>query len=79
MGALHQVEIVIHVDDVLAQEQRAGLISDLQKRTGVEKAYFTPEREHLLLVDYDPDKLSAQDVLKFVRQEHVGAELLGPI
>ncbi|MGD2076420.1 MAG: hypothetical protein PVI91_13720 [Gammaproteobacteria bacterium] len=79
MGTLHQVEIVVHVDDVLAQEQRDGLIRDLQKHEGVQKAEFTPGREHLLKVDYDCDKLHAQDVLKFVRREHVGAELVGPI
>ncbi len=79
MGALHQVEIVVHVDDVLAQEQRDSLVRDLQKREGVEKAQFTPGREHLLVVDYDRDRLHAQDVLKFVQQEHIGAELVGPI
>ena len=79
MGTLHQVEIVVHVDDVLAQEQQAGLISDLEKHTGVEKAHFTPGRKHLLVVDYNPDKLNAQDVLKFVQREHIGAELVGPI
>ena len=79
MGALHQVEIVVHVDDVLAQEQRDSLVRDLQKREGVEKAEFTPGREHLLVVDYDRDRLQALDVLKFVQQEHIGAELVGPI
>jgi hypothetical protein len=79
MGAFHQVEIVVHVDDVLAQEQRDGLIRYLTKHEGVEKAEFTPGREHLLVVDYDREKLHAQDVLKFVQQEHLGAELVGPI
>jgi hypothetical protein len=79
MGTLHQVEIIIHVDDALAEEQRTGLISNLHKRAGVEKAQFTPGREHLLLVDYDPDKLDSQEVLIFVREEQVGAELVGPI
>ena len=79
MVAFHQVEIVVHVDDVLAKEQRDSLIHDLQKHEGVEKAQFTPEREHLLLVDYDRNKLHAQDVLKFVRQEHINAELIGPV
>jgi hypothetical protein len=79
MSTLHQVEIIVHVDDVLAQEQREGLVRDLQKREGVEKAQFTPGREHLLLVDYDREKLHAQDVLRLVQQEHIGAELIGPV
>ena len=79
MGTRHQVEIVVHVDDVLAQEQRDSLIHDLQKHTGVEEAQFSPGREHLLVVDYDRDKLHAQDVLNFVKQGHINAELVGPI
>jgi allophanate hydrolase subunit 1 len=79
METFHEVEIVLHVDDVLAQEQREELIRDLQKHGGVRRAEFTPGREHLLRVDYDPDKLHAQDVLKLVQREHIGAELVGPI
>jgi len=79
MVAFHQVEIVVHIDDVLAQEQRDSLVHDLQKHEGVEKVQFTPNREHLLLVDYDREKLHARDVLKYVQHEHINAELVGPI
>jgi multidrug efflux pump subunit AcrB len=79
MTARHKVEVVVHVDDVFAQEQRDTLVRDLQKREGVEKAQFTAGRDHLLVVDYDRDRLQAQDVLNFIRHEHIGAELVGPI
>ena len=51
MGAIHQVEVVIHVDESLDEQGRARLISNLQRRDGVESAAFTPGREHLMLVD----------------------------
>lgn len=77
MNDIHQVEVVIHVDETLSEEQRASLVSKLQEQNGVEKASFTPGRNHLMLVDYDSNKLQSNDVLRYVRQEHVNAELVG--
>lgn len=79
MATMHKVEVVVHVDDVLDNAQQAGLINDLRKHGGVEEAHFTPGRAHLLVVDYDRDQLSAQEVLGCVRREHLRAELVGPM
>jgi len=79
MTQTHQIEIVIHVDQTLSEDQRADLVKNLQGFDGVEDARFTPGREHLMLVDYDSSKLHAKDVLGFVQKEHLGAELVGPI
>ena len=79
MATMHKVEIVVHVDDVLGEGEQAELVKDLQKHGGVEEARFTPGRAHLLVIDYDRDQLSAQDVLDQVRRDHLRAELVGPI
>ena len=65
----------IHFDRITFDE----LVKDLQKHGGVEEAHFTPGRAHLLVIDYDRDQLSAQDVLEQVRRDHLRAELIGPI
>jgi hypothetical protein len=77
MNTIHQVEVVIHVDESLSDERRAGMLSSLRRRDGVEDARFTPGRNHLMLIDYDANKLRTIDVLGLVRAEHVGAELVG--
>jgi hypothetical protein len=79
MANMHKVEIVVHVDDVLGEDQQAELIDDLKKRGGVAEAHFTPGRAHLLVIDYDTDELSAQDVLEHVKRDHLRAELIGPV
>jgi hypothetical protein len=79
MTTLHKVEIVVHVDDLLGNEQQTELIDYLKKDDGVKEAHFTPGHAHLLIIDYDRDRLSAQDVLHKVRSEHLRAELIGPI
>ncbi len=63
MGSIHQVEVVVHVDDALDEGQRSDLISHLRNCDGVEDARFTAGRNHLMLIDYDRDQLHAQDVL----------------
>jgi cell division protein FtsX len=77
MDQIHQVEVVIHVDESLSEEQRATLVGNLQKHDGVQKVKFTDGREHLMLIDYDANKLNTSEVLGYVKQEHVNAELVG--
>lgn len=77
MDDIHQVEIVVHVDETLTEEQRASLVSNLQERDGVEQARFTTGRDHLMVIDYDSNKLHSDDVLGYVKQENVNAELIG--
>ena len=77
MSNIHHVEVVIHVDEALSEDQRASLINNLQECEGVEQARFTAGRDHLMVIDYDSNKLHADDVLGYVRQEHVNAELIG--
>jgi hypothetical protein len=77
MDNIHQVEIVIHVDEALTEAQRAALVSNLREHDGVELARFTAGRDHLMVIDYDSNKLHSIDILGYVKQEHVKAELIG--
>jgi len=77
MDNIHQVEVVIHVDETLSEEQRTSMVSNLQKRDGVENARFTTDRDHLMLIDYDSNKLRSGDILGYIKDEDVHAELIG--
>jgi hypothetical protein len=77
MEHIHQVEVVIHVDESINEDHRASLVRKLQEFDGVEKARFTPGRDHLMVIDYDSSKLHSSDVLGFVKQENFNAELIG--
>ena len=79
MGSLHQVEVVVHVDDALNEVQQKEMVRRLRDCEGIEDAHFTPGRSHLLLVDYDRDRVRSMEVLGYVRQNHTGAELVGPV
>jgi cell division protein FtsX len=73
------VEIVLHVDDDLGEEQRNNLASSLRSNDGVYNATFTPNRDHLMLVEYNRIKYKAIDILQKLTSNSVRAELIGPI
>lgn len=73
------VEIVIHINETLAEEKRADLVSALENNDGIISAEFCPLRYHLMLVRYDRDTYSSQDVLNRVNSHGVSARLIGPV
>ena len=78
MGNALKIQVVVHVDDALNEDQRSDLVGHLQGCDGVEYACFTSGRDHLLLINYDRDRTQALDVLGYVRGIQT-AELIGPI
>ena len=73
------VEIVVHVSEDLEEAQRSDLVSALQQQEGITSAEFCPLRYHLMLVRYDRDRYSSQDVLGRVRAQKLHARLIGPV
>jgi phosphoribosyl-ATP pyrophosphohydrolase len=75
----HTVEIVVHVSEELNEQQRGNLVAALNNNNGIIAAEFCPLRYHLMLVRYDKDLYSSQDVLDRVKSQNLTARLIGPI
>ena len=75
----HTVEIVVHVSENLEAGQRSELVSALEQQEGITSAEFCPLRYHLMLVRYDRDRYTSQDVLGSVRAQKLHARLIGPV
>jgi len=73
------VEIVVHVTEELNEDQRNNLASALKNATEITDAEFCPLRYHLMLVKYDMDAFSSQDVLRSITSQDVHARLIGPV
>jgi len=73
------VEIVVHVTEELNEDQRDNLASALKNTEGITGAEFCPLRYHLMLVRYDTDVFSSQDVLRSVSEQDLHARLIGPV
>jgi hypothetical protein len=75
----HTVEIVVHISEDLEEQQRRNLVAELNGNAGIVAAEFCPLRYHLMLVRYDRDTYSSQEVLNRVNSHNVSARLIGPV
>ena len=75
----HTVEVIVHISESLDEQQRANLVAKLNSNAGIVAAEFCPLRYHLVLVRYDTDLYSSQDVLNRVKSQNLAARLIGPI
>jgi hypothetical protein len=75
----HSVEIVVHITETLGEQQRGNLVAALEDGGSITTAEFCPLRYHLMLVRYDRDLYSSQDVLNQVTSQNVSARLIGPV
>jgi len=69
----------VHVTEGLDEDQRNDLASALKNTNGITNAEFCPLRYHLMLVRYDTNLFSSQDVLRSVSEQDVHAQLIGPV
>lgn len=77
--AKRTVEIVVHISEELDNAQRNNLLVALEQNENIVSVEFCPLRYHLMLVRYDRDKYSSQDVLSAVSDRKLQARLIGPI
>jgi phosphoribosyl-ATP pyrophosphohydrolase len=75
----HTIEIVVHITETLGEKQREELVAALESNGGITTAEFCPLRYHLMLVRYDRDLYSSQDVLDRVKSQNLDARLIGPV
>jgi hypothetical protein len=75
----HTIEIVVHITETMGEQQRGDLVAALENNGGITAAEFCPLRYHLMLVRYDRDLHSSQDVLERVTSQNVKARLIGPV
>ena len=74
-----KIEAIIHVDETLDEARRSDLTGALEQHDGIYATVFCPLRYHLMLINYDREQLSSQDILGLVSGERVTAQLIGPI
>ena len=71
------VDITLHLDEATSQEDRDGLRDTLLSMRGVTAASCRDKHHHLMIIEYDPDKINPREFV--VAAEHRGyhSELIG--
>jgi hypothetical protein len=75
----HTADIAVYVAETPGEKRREYLVAALEEIDGITAAEFCPLRCHLMLVRYDTEMYSAQDVLNRITSLTVNARLIGPV
>lgn len=78
-GSKAELDIVVRVDELLDEQNRQRVEYFMLKETGIERVHFNNERKHLLVIGYDPAKITSSRILKLVKQQQVNAQLFGVV
>ena len=73
---MYSGDIVIHIDENLDDGHIRDLELGLSREQGVYKASMHEKRRHLLVVDYDPDRVEPGHIVQSVREHGLHAEMI---
>lgn len=71
------VDVMIHIDPDTDHDEREYLRDMLLKQSGVDAAAYHDDKPHLMLIEYDPDEVTSQQLLNVVLKRGIRAELVG--
>ena len=70
-------DVMIHIDETLPRDALTKLENTVREDECVISASVPPGKEHMMLVAYNPECVTATDILARVNQQGVHAELVG--
>ena len=71
------VDVMIHIDPNTDHDEREYLRDLLLKQKGVDAASYHDEKPHLMVIEYDPDEVTSQQLLDVFTEHNIHAELIG--
>jgi len=71
------VDVLVHIDQTLNHDRLAAVTRAIAAMNGVATAEGHDAKPHLVIVTYDPEKVSSQQILAAVKAQGVNAELVG--
>ena len=74
---MDSVDVLIHLNDQINDEERTHLVNDLKNLNGVIAPRFNQTREHLLLVSYKSDTINSLTLLNEIKGKGYKAQLVG--
>lgn len=74
---MQMVDVTIHIDETVDHDRRMAIADAVRAHSGVMGVAHHDSKPHLMIVEYDPESVTAQDLLKLVVSQNVHAELIG--
>ena len=74
---MDMVDVLIHIDENIDHDRRTGIADAVREHDGVMGVAHHDEKPHLMIVEYNPDAVTARELLQMVLDNGVHAELVG--
>ncbi len=70
-------DVTLHIDETIDHKRRTKIADTVRAHKGVAAVAFHDNKPHLMIVEYDPDAVTSQQLLQVVLDQGVHAELAG--
>lgn len=77
MKNVAMVDVTLHIDENMDEGKREQLRDVILGREGVMAAIIQPKTPHLLIVEYDPERVTSAQLLGDATGTGLHAELIG--
>ena len=74
---INLVDLTVHIDENLSPETRIEIQDSIRALDGVVSVHGSSKTPHLTIVQYNPDEMDAQKILKRITDQGAHAELIG--
>jgi hypothetical protein len=75
--SIKMTDVTFHLDETLGHEQREAVRDELLAHDGIMAAASRDETPHLMIIEYDPDKIDPLGILGMFKKHQIHAERLG--
>ena len=71
------VDLTVHIDENLSPEQRIEIQDSIRALDGVVSVHGSSKTPHLTVVQYNPEEMDSQKILKRITDQGAHAEIIG--
>ena len=74
---INLVDVTVHIDENLSPEVRITIEDSIRALDGVVSVHGSAKTPHLTIVQYNPEAMDSQKILKRIKDQGAHAELIG--
>lgn len=74
---IQMTDVTLHIDETLDENDLDIVEEDLRENDGVISVHREENRPHLMMVEYNPDRVTSRNILNTVTSQGLHAELIG--
>lgn len=74
---MYNADILIHIDETLDDDAVRALARGMGLEEGVLSTCVNERTRHLMVVDFDPERIRPRDIVYSVRSRGLHAEMIG--